>query len=225
MTDSSQDAFPPTLNTWLAARLDDGTTARAAINRHVMEAYEAPLRIYYLGTSWRTFGEPDDIINGFLADRLDRPDFFAKWQTSDKRLRHWLINALHFYLKEQWRRERRHDASSFADESWGGGSDLDQEIDRAWARALVSAACRDAQQSCIEDDLETHWRLFIRHHLDDIPYRQCAEEFGVDPKRCAVMVRTASTRFRAALHDRMRQDGVGPEDLDDELLHLQEAIS
>jgi len=232
MAGEKREHFPPTLNTWIGEQMQDGSAGRGEINRHVMEAYEAPLRIYYLGSSWRTLGEPEDIINGFLADRLDREEFFNRWQASGKRLRHWLINALHFYLKELWRKTRRHDAASLNASINGDGDPtgqddlgvLDGEVDRMWARAVVSAACRDAQASCQAGGLEAHWRLFLRHHLDGIPYRQCAAEFDVDPKRCAVMVRTASTRFREAVRERLLQDGVAQTELDAELAHLQEVI-
>ncbi|MDP7029245.1 MAG: hypothetical protein QF733_03390 [Phycisphaerales bacterium] len=228
MTERKREHFPPTLNTWIGAKLRDGTLGRGEVNRHVMEAYEGPLRIYLLGTSWRTLGEPEDIINGFLADRLDREEFFEKWRGSGKRLRHWLINALHFYLKELWRRDKRHDAASLnasADEVDDAPGVFDRELDRSWARSVVSAACRDAQATCQADGLEDHWRLFLRHHMDGVSYRQCAVEFGVDPKRCAVMVRTASTRFREAMQERLRKDGVPEVELDAELAHLQEVIS
>ncbi len=232
MTEQKREHFPPTLNTWIGERMQGGTMAREEINRYVMEAYEAPLRIYYLGSSWRTLGEPEDIVNGFLADRLDREEFFNKWQSSGKRLRHWLINAMHFYLKELWRKEHRHDAAridaSSRDEDNGCPVDsgvLDGEMDRIWARAVVSAACRDAEASCRADGLGDHWRLFLRHHLDGVPYRQCSTEFDVNPKRCAVMVRTASARFREAVQERLRQDGVAPSEFEEELMHLQEVIS
>jgi DNA-directed RNA polymerase specialized sigma24 family protein len=232
MSEPKREHFPPTLNTWIGLQMGDGTMGRGAINRHVMEAYEEPLRIYFMGSSWRSLGEPHEIINGFLADRLDREEFFAKWQTSGKRLRHWLINALHFYLKELWRREKRHDAARLG--GAGDGDDergvndpevLDPEVDRVWARALVAAACRDAQASCRADNLDEHWQLFMRHHLDGLPYRDCAAEFDVDPKRCAVMARTAANRFREALQQRLKQDGVSAEEIDEELMKLQEAIS
>ena len=230
MADAKREHFPPTLNTWIGEQMKVGTVGRVEINRHVMEAYVTPLRIYYLGTSWRTLGEPADIINGFLADRLDREEFFTKWQTSGKRLRHWLINALHFYLKELWRKERRHDALSIDQDEDGARNTeepatIDREVDRNWARSLVAAACRDAQASCQEDGLGEHWELFIRHHLDGVAYADCVREFGVDPKRCAVMVRTASDRFRSAVQERLRQDGVPDAEIDEELVSLQEAIS
>jgi DNA-directed RNA polymerase specialized sigma24 family protein len=231
MSSEKKNHFPPTLCTWIEGRLDDGTIGRDAINRHVMESYELPLRIYYLGTSWRTLGEPEDIINGFMADRLERPNFFTQWKSSGKRLRHWLINALHFYLKEQWRRDRRHDAMSIdrgtsedTDHSAFEPSMNDRDVDRAWAKSLVASAIRDAQQSCVADGYEDHWRLFMRHHLDGINYRQCADEFDVDAKRCAVMVRTAATRFRTAIQARLLQDGVPEDELPDEVAGLQEAL-
>ncbi|MDP6891509.1 MAG: hypothetical protein QF471_09280, partial [Phycisphaerales bacterium] len=65
MSEPKREHFPPTLNTWIGLQMGDGTMGRGAINRHVMEAYEEPLRIYFMGSSWRSLGEPHEIINGF----------------------------------------------------------------------------------------------------------------------------------------------------------------
>ncbi|MCH2139618.1 MAG: hypothetical protein MK100_01120 [Phycisphaerales bacterium] len=231
MDESQKDHFPPTLHTWIGEKIGLGVEGRDDINQYIMEAYEPPLRIYLRSTSWGNWQDLDEIINGFLADRLDREDFFAKWQASGKRLRHWLINALHFYLKEEWRRERRHDAARLGD---GGEEDpgaivqdpvnLEQEINCVWAKSVIAAACKDAEASCQADGLDSHWALFIRHYLDGRSYRDCAVEFNVDPKRCAVMARTATQRFRQALHQRLQDDGVPAEDLDHEIMLLQESL-
>ena len=61
------------MRTWIGDRLAGGCAS--AVNRHIMDVYARPLKIYYMGTSDRWLGEADDIIQGFFADRLAREDF------------------------------------------------------------------------------------------------------------------------------------------------------
>ena len=85
-----QDAFPQTLRTWIGARLVDGHAGRADVNRHLMTVYLRPLKIYFMGTSERWLGEPDDVVSGFFADRLARENFLDDWIASGVSLRRWL---------------------------------------------------------------------------------------------------------------------------------------
>ncbi|MCH2136238.1 MAG: hypothetical protein MK101_06605 [Phycisphaerales bacterium] len=218
----ARDAFPPTLQTWINERLDAGPSGRLDVNAHVMTTYALPLQIYLQGSSWRRFGEVDDILNGFFASRLDKPEFFQQWRDSGKRLRYWLINALRFHLQELYRRSRRDEAQPLPEFD---APEVDHRaVDRAWARALVATACKEAQARCNDEGLSEHWSVFRRHHLDAQPYRTIAEDMGITPGRCAVMVRTATARFKAAVADRLVADGAPSDDLDGEIDTLLEAM-
>ena len=60
MSESRQrkDAFPATRMTWIRDRLDSGEEGRRDVTSHLMEVYAEPLRIYLLGSSFRSAGEP-----------------------------------------------------------------------------------------------------------------------------------------------------------------------
>lgn len=216
------DAFPPTLQTWIDARLDEGHTGRLDVNKHIMATYAVPLRIYLLGSSWRRFGEVDEIINGFFAGRLDKPEFFTQWKTSGKRLRYWLINALRFHLQEQYRRVKRDQAAPLPDDP--DEATVHRDFDRAWAMSLVREACLDAQTQCAHEGLQEHWSVFHQHHVDGVPYRDIAAAMNISPGRCAVMVRTATSRFKQAMAERLQIDGTPDTALDGEIDILLEAL-
>jgi hypothetical protein len=224
----ARNVFPATQHTWLVNELvNGGPTAFGRVNQHVMTVYAHPLKVYYLGSSWRSSGEPDDIVNGFFANRLSRETFLKDWQSSGLRLRRWLMNGLLFYLKENYRRQVRDGAvTPLPDEAsgtWSGGPEA--AFDRAWAESLVRAAWAMAQERCTASGQQTHWDLFIRHHLNGEPYRNLAEAFGVTPGRAAVMVRTSSGKFRSALREVIAADGVPDDEVDQELQQLMEVMS
>ena len=217
------DAFPITCRTLLAELLQAGADGRKEINRHVMEVYTEPLLVYLRGHSGRWIGEPREIIHGFLADRLDRKDFFTKWESSGLRLRRWLMNALNFYLMEcrpkgaaQARPARlthEHPAPTAAPED---------VIDRAFTKSIVRQALYRAQQDCAAHGLEQHWHIFVCHHYHEQKYEYLARELEISPARAAVMARTATKRFRSALRELVARDGAAPEKIDREIQALLE---
>lgn len=222
---TKQDAFPPTRTDWIDGELGRGTMGRQNVNRHVMEAYAWPLKVYFLGTRDRWIGEPEDIVQGFFADRLGRPDYFNKWKASGKRLRHWLINGFCFYLKEINRDRSRggKPASESAEPSYDDSAAAD-EMDRVWVQALVREALVEGEAACARSGLGDHWKIFLSHFYQDQPYERVASSFGVDSTRAAVMARTAKRKFQAALRNLVRQDGVGEESVDAEIEQLLTAV-
>ena len=221
------DVFPSTLNTWIDDERRRGMSGELAVNHYIMSAYAWPLKVYYLGTNMKWLGEPDDLVDGFFASRLSHQDFYEKWRASGKRLRHWLINALHFYLREQLQRNIRDrkvtsTADGVDDVTFAG--DPDRETDRVAALAFVREAMNLAAESCRAKKLDQHWTMFIRHHVDGRDFNDLAAEFGVDPARAAVMSRTAQRHFQLALREVIARDGVPDDQIDAEIQLLLERI-
>ena len=238
----AQDVFPATLNTWIAGQLQQGQTGLLNVNHHLMSTYAWPLKVYYLGTNARTLGEADDVVEGFFANRLSQNDFLGKWQASGMRLRRWLMNAFCFYLKELRRHERPRvaagaggasDRGASADRGFdtNGGIQLaaaseDPEVafTRAAAISFVQRAMQQAADECHAENLDQHWEIFQRHHLDGRCFADISREYGVNAARATVMARTATRKFRNALRDVLAADGVSPDQIDEEIQLLLKEI-
>jgi hypothetical protein len=220
------DVFPDTIQTWIDQQHERGQEGRAAINRHVMSVYAWPLTIYFQGCSDRWLGEPDEVIQGFFADRLARPAFFSEWKLSGLRLRRWIINAFCFYLLELRRKKKnagRVGALEDKDEPVTFSGDPMEQTDRAFIVSLVRQAMDDAAELCRVEKLDAHWEIFIRHNLHGQAYGVLAEEFGTDSARAAVMNRTATRKFQSAVRRLLERDGVPVQGLDEEIQHLLKA--
>jgi DNA-directed RNA polymerase specialized sigma24 family protein len=213
------------MSTWLSARLRSGEAGRLDAGRHVMDVYAHPLRVYFLGSSFRALGDAEDMVNGFFADRLQRPHFLERWADSGRPLRYWLIVGFKHYLYETARAERRADAGQLAESINGDDSGPIRGFDREVGRALVAEAARRAEAQCLESNLAEHWDLFRRHFIDEAPFARVAPEFGVSPERAAVMARTAAHRFKRALRDMVAWEGATDEQVDQEIARLMEAVS
>ncbi len=219
----AKDVFPSTMCTWINQELGAGQRGRREVNAFLMRTYAWPLQVYFLGTNQRWLGDPEDVVAGFFADRLARPGFLADWQASGLRLRRWLMNGFCFYLREQ-SRKRRADRRlvAEAEEPITFTGDPNASVDRAAVVAFVHEAIQAAEDQCLEEGLETHWRAFLRHHLDGASMRELSDELGVNAARAAVMVRTAKRKFRHALAEVLGRDGVPPDEVEEEIRSLLE---
>jgi hypothetical protein len=221
------DVFPHTQNTWIDRQLGLGEMGMREINRHLMSVYAFPLRVYFLGSSALWLGEPDDVVNGFFADRLSREDFVAKWKASGMRLRRWLMNAFCYYLMEIRKLRKRNSAAgelpeNLPDEPITFSGNPDEAVDRAFVVSLVRRAMETAGTRCAEEGLGEHWAVFVRHHMSEHSYAKIAPDFSVTAARAAVMARTAGRKFRESLRELLTADGASPERVDQEIAALLE---
>ena len=216
------DVFPLTQIAWIDENLGEGASGRSRINRHIMLVYRWPLQVYFMGTRDRWLGEPDEVVDGFFADRLARPQFLTDWRNSSLKLRHWLINAFCFYLRELKRARQRnaHEDLSPAAEPAVGPADL-HEMDRAYVASLVREAMLEAERQCRSSGLAAHWQVFSIHFVQGRPYDQFVDDLGIDAARAVVMARTAKKKFQAALRDLVSRDSTST-DIDAEIRALLE---
>ncbi len=217
-----KDVFPQTMRTWIGDRLREGGAGRSAINRHLMEVYFHPLKVYFLGTRDRWLGDADDIVQGFFADRLSRESFVEDWLASGLPLRRWLCNGLCFYLKEL-RRARMRDGrdAALVGERAADSDDPERAMDRAFVAQVVRRALIEAEARCADEGLGEHWMIFERHTIEGRSYQDLERETGIPAARQVVMNRTASKRFREAIRELIARD-LPHDDLDGEILALLE---
>ncbi len=217
------NAFPTTCHTWIGDRLRSAGEGRGEVNQHVMSVYAWPLTVYFRGTRDRWLGEPDEIVQGFFADRLAREHFFADWLQSGLPLRRWLMNAFCFYLNEVKRTGKRNRVEPGpTDEQADSSATPEEMLDRAFVVSIVRKALQQTHERCAVQGLEHHWRVFVRHHYQSAGYQQISKEFGVDAPRAAVMARTAARKFREVLRDLLVRDGAAPDHVDNEIQTLLE---
>jgi len=220
------DAFPSTMQEWIMARLDVDGAGLQEVATHLMETYSRPLQVYWLGSSFRTPEfEARDVVAGFFADRLSKPEWLQAWSSSGLRLRRWLMNGLLMYLHEQHRATTRFNRlPEIALPNANDNCDAAMEYDRAWARQVVSNACDEAANRCRAANLDTHWDLFRRHYLLGESYGDIVRSSRITARQAEVRCRAARSRFVAALRETLRQDGANEDELDDEIRGLMEVL-
>lgn len=217
MSDSPRpELFEPTPRTAVIAMLEGRRPEE--LRAFLMTHYYEPLAAYITAVDRGQLGEPKDLIAGFFADRLDRPNWLEHWRESGLRLRRWLVNGLHFYCREERRRRRRDQAETLEGDRMPAS--VDSVFERAYAQATVRRATEAAALECGREGYSRHWACFLRHHVGGATYEQIAEEQELTPGQVANMVRTATRRFRSAISELLLQDGADPAGLDQEIGEL-----
>ena len=215
--------FPSTNRGWIGEQLSLGVDGRSLVVTHVMASYARPLERYLRGSSYRNAGEPHELVQGFLAEKLPAPDFFDRWLASGFPLRRWLMNGFLFYLRETVRRTQRFPAGLDAEPS-DERETAQRRFEREWALELVQRALVRARAACERRGQSLHWELFERHHLHSVPYSVLIAERGITAKEAATMVRTAAGKLRSAIFELLDRDGIPEPEIDGEIMRLMEAL-
>lgn len=218
-----QADFPSTNRGWIGMQLAIGESGRSAVVQHVMSSYALPLERYLRGSSYRSAGEPAELVQGFFVDRVAQPGFFERWIGSEMKLRRWLMNGFLLYLREMARRNQRAPLTLDSDPTDERDA-AHRQFEREWGLALVDRALARARASCERKGQLVHWEILERHYLHDVPYATLIEEYGVSAKEAATMVRTAAAKLRRAFFDLLDRDGVPESEIDSEIARLMEAL-
>ena len=219
--------FPTTRRSWIARTIAKGPEGAREVAQVIIATYRDPLTWY--ARSIPTFGEldPEDVVHDFLTNKVTEPDYFHAWARSGFTLRRWLINGYHFRLKD-----RRRQTTTHRQLIHGAALELASEVDetrfadfeREWARGLVRRAVMQTEDYCRTRDLEDHWSVFKRHHIDGVPYRDLVDTYQLPARRLARMSRTAADRLRTVVQELLERDGVGPDDVAFEIARLLEVV-
>jgi len=227
VTHMAQNVFPATRRTWICEALDEGPRGRAAVNLYLMQVYARPLEVYLRGSGYRTAGDPTDLVQGFLADRLARPGFLADWHHSGKPLRRWLANGLLLFVREELRRNQPAASGSEALATVPAPGDdpaerLEREFDQSFVISLVRRALAVTEQRCRSRNLVRHWQSFLLHHYYGMAFDEVAKKLGIPAQEAKETARAPRGRFRAALRELLIRDGIDAERVDEEIGMLTE---
>ncbi len=204
--------FPTTHATYLTACLDDGRAeAVREAGVHLMARYARPLAAYARASRLARVDEPDELVHGFLAARAGDARFLAGWRESGLPLRRWMLNGLLFHargvVRDRARDKTRRDAPAALDAMPDhAASDAERAFERAWALALVEAACRVAREALEREGRGRAYRCFHRHLFDKASYATIAGELAIDETAVASEIRLATRRARAEAEAMLRDE-------------------
>ena len=208
-------------------------------------AYWYPLYVFVRKRS-RDGHEAQDLTQSFFARLLEK-DFLDDVTPERGRFRAFLLAAIKHFVANEWDRERaekrggdrRHlslDASAF---DWESGEsrfltepshDLTAErlFERQWALALldrVLGRLRDEHAAAGKLAQFEVLQPFLSLDRETANYAEASRELNTTEAAARVAAHRLRKRYRSLLRDEIAQTVASPEDVDDEIRHLFEALA
>lgn len=233
------DHFPSTHATWIDAQLTIAERSRAAgdavgeshavgaLRTHLMERYHAALRAYVCGGSLRRLGEPDELVNGFFADRACRPGFLAQWRESRLPLRRWMMTGINLYGKARVRertRDREQPTGDMAEAAPSEDATAERAFEHAWGLAVLNSALAAVHAELFASGRTDELAIFRRRVVSGESYETIAPSVGRSAQQCANATRLVTDRLREALREALRGEGMPEGEVHAALAELYEAF-
>jgi hypothetical protein len=150
--------------------------------------------------------EPEDVVHGFLANRLSRRKWLEDWQrilaksgvrSTDTSLRRWIRNAFCYYLRELLSEQNRERArrDSCAEVEPVTFDEHDAAFDAQLVRQAVRVALEKTRESCASAGQQAHFEILMAR-LTGEPFERIAGRLGLTMRQAMDRRRTAEARFR-----------------------------
>lgn len=231
-----QDELPSTHGTWMFDLLSSGPEGERIIRRRVMEVYYPALMAYARRAIRAQRIDTEELVNSFIASRLERPGYFEDWQASGLSFRRWLINGLHFCAREMAKSRpagmrRPHgegtqeEAHAVEDaEPLATDSAADHAFEREVALQVIARAARVVHSALVDRNRAEDWTWFCRHHIDRVPYGLLSQRSGRSARELNGMIRAVTGDLRKAVRIELLREGLANHEIEGELRRIQEVL-
>lgn len=205
----------------------------------LLHIYWRPLLVHLVSTKRLSRDAAEDVLQGFIADKVLERELFAKASQSRGRLRTLLLTALDHYYKDRFRRDtaqkrfapRPKNPTNLADVASDTPRPGDS-YDVAWARTVLEQAVELMREECAEMKRPEIWEVFevrvLKPTLEQTaptPYASLMNLGFKSPSRAAEGLYLAKQVFRACLRKVVEQYVVDPNDIEDEVLELKRLLA
>lgn len=238
MTHSSSDSKPPSFPTtdWTIVA-STGTECGAALTE-LVKMYRPALLAFLTFERRIAFQNAEDLLQGFLADRIVEGRLFERADQTRGRLRSLLLRSLVNYIAVQKRFESTAKRGAKLQEPLDGVDDaifqnhnLNREFDRAWARELLIRTRERMREECHQQGRRLVWEVFERRVLvpcdtgvEPAGYAELVSELGFQsPLQVANTLVTAKRMFDRILRLEVARYAP-PDQIDDEIRDLYAAF-
>jgi DNA-directed RNA polymerase specialized sigma24 family protein len=225
--------------------IDDAQDARSAIRRPAVEElirhYLPALRSHLIFRMRLDEAAADDVVQGFLVDRVLNGRLLAAADPGKGRFRSLLVRSLENYALDTLRRDRKlasrvplsldEQGSGSFDSAASSSSETSFSV--GWARELLLRTLREMRDECRQQGCEARWSLFERRVLRPIfedvappSYENLLDEFRfASPQQAANALVSAKRHFERVLGRVIAEYTDSEEELRAELADLQSVVA
>jgi RNA polymerase sigma-70 factor (ECF subfamily) len=187
--------------------------------------------------------DAEDIVQGFIADRILEHDLLGRADHHRGRFRSLLVSSLENYVFDQIRRKRiesspvrtatGQDENSDSEWPWDQEQASVNPFDVAWARQVLEKTMAKMREECRQGGQADRWRLFevrviqpLWHGRPEPTCEELVQAFGFDsPRQASNALITAKRHFRRVLEETVAEYVCEGEDVTDELNQLASVVS
>ena len=149
-----------------AARSDDSVSRPALAD--LLQRYLPALRAHLIGDRRMVADRADDLLQGFVADKIIEQDLLAQAQRERGKFRSFLLTTLDRYVISLHRSEsalKRRPAGGLAElndvaHALASGDSPAEQFNLVWARELIAEALRRMRAECEAGGRKDIWMVF-----------------------------------------------------------------
>lgn len=227
--------FPSTLWELVEQAHEPNEAAGSAALATLLEQYLPPLRVY-LRVGWKmNEHEIDDLLQGFVNDKMLEQNLVAQADRARGRFRSFLLKALQHYVISQRRRERVR-ATLPLEEQLTDTAEMrtaERAFEEAWARETVHQALERMRVECEAQGRSEVWEVFRQRvaepmltGVDPAPYAALIEQYGLQsPAQASNLLITAKRHYVRCLHAAVGDHVADSDQIPEEIEHLREILA
>jgi len=215
-----------------------GEDENSALIGLLLETYWKPVYCY-LRRKGCDNEQAKDLTQGFFHEVVLNRNLTQRAEQCKGRFRSFLLHALNQYVIDQ----KREDS---AKKRTGGKrvpldisdppvlpqticeSRPEDSFNYAWKTALLDRVLAQVEADCLEQAMETHWKVFqdkvVEPILENVETPSlseiCARHAIEDEAKASNMIVTVKRRFQAALKEHVRNTVTSDDEIDDELREI-----
>ena len=235
---SNLSPFPSTHWTLVAGAGADDTVRRQALGM-LLRRYLPALWSFLVANYRFTSDRADDLVQGFLADKVLEQDLLSRADRTRGRFRNFLATALDRYALNELRREqaaKRSPAGGLASLEEHPGLDRPgpaaaDAFDAAWARRVLQLALERMKAECGRKGREDVWEVFEARVLGPtlrgeppVPLGEMVRRLGITPDQASNLVGTSKKMFARNLREVVGEYADGA-DADEEIRSIKQILS
>ena len=231
----------PTTRWSLVLRAADGRTgeARQALDE-LLRRYLRPLNAYLVRSRGMAPVEAEELLQGFIAQRVLENRLLASADSGRGRFRTLLLHALDCYVADRFRyhnRQKRRDALATAihlvPEPADRRRDPDLVFDVEWAREVLGQALCAMQEAAGSQGRQDVWGVFearvVRPALygaEPTPYHQLIDSLSLaSPEQASNLLVTAKRMFHRCLRQVIAAYASDEAEIDSEIVELEQLLA
>jgi RNA polymerase sigma-70 factor (ECF subfamily) len=241
MLDGTASEFPPTQWSLVRGAKAADMEARRAALATLLRRYIPALRAHLKAHRRTPENLVDDLLQGFIADKVVEENLLAKAERSRGKFRTFLLVTLDRYVMSQHRRgtaAKRSPQQKFVALEAGpatgcASSDPSQQFNVMWARESIAEALRRMEAECAIQGRSDLWTIFhariiapLFEGIEPTPYEQLVKKLNLaTPLQACNLLTTAKRTFSRHMLNVAAEYSSDESEARDEMDQLREILA